>query len=142
MSSYICDTCTKTLSCNHLSPSPFLAIYTQHCNVQGIRTFFLFVYTCCLSSPSSVKPLQMELPKLSRWPVFSLLSIDFLQSVKLACVFGTCGNEAVIVSHIGEVYALGSNSNGCLGVGDSQSSLQPRKVEALSKKGKHVYVYT
>jgi RCC1 and BTB domain-containing protein len=77
----------------------------------------------------------MELPKLSRWPVFSLLSIDFLQSVKLACVFGTCGNEAVIVSHIGEVYALGSNSNGCLGVGDSQSSLQPRKVEALSKKG-------
>ena len=77
----------------------------------------------------------MELPKVSRWPVFSLLSVEFLRSVKLACVFGTCGNEAVVISQSGEVYALGSNTSGCLGVGDMQSSLQPRKVEALSKKG-------
>lgn len=80
----------------------------------------------------------MELPKLSRWPVFSLLSLDFLQGVKLACVFGASGNEAIVVSHDSEVYALGSNTNGCLGVGDSRSSLQPRKVEALSKKGRPV----
>ena len=83
----------------------------------------------------------MELPKLSRWPVFSLLSQDFLQGVKLACVFGASGNEAIIVNHDSdEVYALGSNTNGCLGVGESQSSLQPRKVEALCKKGSvHVH---
>lgn len=77
----------------------------------------------------------MELPKLSRWPVFSLLSVEFLEGVRLACVFGTSGNEAVVVDKESDVYALGSNTNGCLGVGDSKSSLQPRKVEALCKKG-------
>ncbi|CAI7994404.1 RCC1 and BTB domain-containing protein 2 [Geodia barretti] len=77
----------------------------------------------------------MELPKLSRWPVFSLLSLDFLQSVRLGCVFGSAGNEAVVVCVNSDVYALGSNTNGCLGVGDLRSSLQPRKVDALCGKG-------
>jgi RCC1 and BTB domain-containing protein len=77
----------------------------------------------------------MEVPKLSRWPVFSLLSADFLQGVRLAAVFGTAGNEAVVVGRDAEVHALGSNTNSCLGVGDSRSSLQPRRVEALSGKG-------
>ena len=83
----------------------------------------------------SLSSVQMELPKLSRWPVFSLLPNEFLQNVRLACVFGASGNETVVVSHDGEVYALGSNASGCLGVGDSESSLEPRRVEALCKKG-------
>lgn len=78
---------------------------------------------------------KMELPKLSRWPVFSLLSQDFLQQVRLACVFGSAGNEAVVVCDDSEVYALGSNTSGCLGVGDLRSSLQPRKIETLCGKG-------
>ena len=67
--------------------------------------------------------------------MFSLLSEEFLASVRLACVFGASGNEAVVVDREGEVFALGSNNNGCLGVGDSWSSLQPRRVESLCKKG-------
>ena len=50
-------------------------------------------------------------------------------------MFGSAGNEAVVVCVDSGVYALGSNNNGCLGVGDLRSSLQPRKIEALSGKG-------
>ena len=72
---------------------------------------------------------------LSQWPLFSLLDTDFLRGVKLVCVFGSAGNEAVLVTHDDEVFALGSNCSGCLGLGDSKSSLQPRKVESLCKHG-------
>lgn len=33
-----------------------------------------------------------------------------------------------------DVYAMGCNSSGCLGLGDTASALQPRKIESLSKK--------
>jgi RCC1 and BTB domain-containing protein len=33
-----------------------------------------------------------------------------------------------------QVFALGSNGAGCHGVGDMNSSLTPRKIEALSQK--------
>jgi RCC1 and BTB domain-containing protein len=33
-----------------------------------------------------------------------------------------------------EVFAIGSNAAGCLGLGDLQSTLLPRKVEALCNK--------
>ena len=45
-----------------------------------------------------------------------------------------CGNEAIVITRDDDVYALGSNGSSCLGVGDAQSCLHPRKVEALSKK--------
>lgn len=73
--------------------------------------------------------------KLLRWPIFSLLDVNFLQTAKLACVFGSAANEALLVTQNDDVYALGANDNGCLGIGDSRSSLLPRKVEQLSKKG-------
>ena len=72
---------------------------------------------------------------LSQWPLFSLLSVDFLRGVKIVCVFGSAGNEAILVTHEDEVFALGSNCSSCLGLGDSKSSLQPRKVESLCKQG-------
>ena len=72
---------------------------------------------------------------LDQWPIFSLLDPAFFQGIKLAAVYGTAGNEALIVTREDEVYALGSNFNGCLGVGDSNSTLLPRKVSQLCKKG-------
>ena len=33
-----------------------------------------------------------------------------------------------------EVYAIGSNAAGCLGLGDLQSTLSPKKVEVLCNK--------
>ena len=72
---------------------------------------------------------------LSWWPIFSLLDASFLRGVKMACVFGSTGNEALVVTHEDEVYALGSNSSSCLGLGDLKSSFQPRKVDTLCKQG-------
>lgn len=72
--------------------------------------------------------------EIGRWPIFSLLDEEFLTSLRIACVFGSAGNEAIVVTKDDDVYALGSNSSSCLGVGDAQSCLHPRKVEALCKK--------
>lgn len=72
---------------------------------------------------------------LSRWPIFSLLEHDFILGLRLACVFGAAGHEAIVVTQEGDVYGLGSNGNSCLGVGDSKSSLLPRRVDQLCKKG-------
>jgi len=40
-----------------------------------------------------------------------------------------------MVTKSDEVFALGSNAAGCLGLGDLQSTLIPKKVEALCSKG-------
>ncbi|KAJ7392624.1 RCC1 and BTB domain-containing protein 1 [Desmophyllum pertusum] len=72
--------------------------------------------------------------ELERWPIFSLLDEEFLTSLRITCVFGSAGNEAIVVTRDDDVYALGSNGSSCLGVGDAQSCLHPRKVEALCKK--------
>ena len=53
--------------------------------------------------------------RLSRWPVFSLLEPEFLNRIKIACVFGAAGNEAVVVTWDDEVFSLGSNCSSCLG---------------------------
>ena len=72
---------------------------------------------------------------LSKWPLFSLLEETFLRSLKLVLVFGSSGNEAIVVTHDDEVFSLGCNNHGCLGVGDTKSSLEPRKVKELCNKG-------
>lgn len=69
-----------------------------------------------------------------RWPMFSILQEEFLCTIKLALVFGNSGNEAILVTHDDEVFAMGSNLSSCLGVGDQQNSLEPRKVETLCNK--------
>jgi len=48
---------------------------------------------------------------------------------------GNLGNEAIVVTKNDEVFAIGSNAAGCLGLGDLQSTLIPKKVEALCSKG-------
>lgn len=72
---------------------------------------------------------------LSKWPIFSLLDEAFRRSIKLVCVFGGTGNEAIVVTASDEMYSLGANTNGCLGVGDVNGCLQPRKVEPMCSKG-------
>lgn len=53
--------------------------------------------------------------ELGSWTIFSLLDREFTAQIRLACVFGNLGNEALIVTRDDEVYALGSNGAGCLG---------------------------
>ncbi|XP_054771309.2 RCC1 and BTB domain-containing protein 1-like [Lytechinus pictus] len=73
---------------------------------------------------------------VAKWPIFSLLADDLLVSgIRLACVYGSAGNEAIYVTKDDEVFAFGNNHNACLGLGDVQSSLAPRKIESLCKKG-------
>ena len=71
---------------------------------------------------------------ITKWPIFSLLEPDFLEKVTKACVYGSSGNEALMVTIDDEVFAVGSNCSTCLGLGDCQSTLQPRKVEHLCGK--------
>uniref|UniRef100_A0A3B3SNV1 Regulator of chromosome condensation (RCC1) and BTB (POZ) domain containing protein 1 n=1 Tax=Paramormyrops kingsleyae TaxID=1676925 RepID=A0A3B3SNV1_9TELE len=71
---------------------------------------------------------------VSKWPLFTLLGPQEIASISLACVFGASGNEAIYCTHEDEVYAFGLNCSNCLGTGDSQSSIFPKKVECLSGK--------
>ncbi|KAK8382123.1 hypothetical protein O3P69_015233 [Scylla paramamosain] len=89
--------------------------------------------------------------ELEKWPIFSLLKPEFVEKMKLACVFGSIGNEAIIVTKDDDVYAMGFNGAGCLGVGDQNSTMEPRKIEPLCQKkvkgiaygsGPHVLAYT
>lgn len=72
---------------------------------------------------------------LDKWLIFSNLNKAFMSTLRMACVFGSSGNEALVVTSNDDVYALGSNSSGCLGLGDTHGSLEPRKVDALCRKG-------
>lgn len=71
---------------------------------------------------------------LTKWTVLSLIDSKFLRNLKLAVIFGNLGSEVIMVTLDDDVYAMGCNSSGCLGLGDTASALQPRKIESLSKK--------
>lgn len=77
---------------------------------------------------------QINMSSLDKWLIFSIVKPQLASQIKLACVFGLNGNEAIFVTKDDDVYALGTNSSSCLGLGDANSSLEPRKVDALSKK--------
>ncbi len=47
---------------------------------------------------------------------------------------GNLGSEVIMVTNDDDVYAMGCNSSGCLGLGDTASALQPRKIDVLCKK--------
>uniref|UniRef100_A0A4W3H429 RCC1 and BTB domain containing protein 2 n=2 Tax=Callorhinchus milii TaxID=7868 RepID=A0A4W3H429_CALMI len=71
---------------------------------------------------------------VGKWPVFALLPPQELSSIRQACIFGTSGNEAVYVTENYEVFGLGTNCSGCLGTGDIQSTIEPRKIDILCGK--------
>ena len=55
---------------------------------------------------------QVARMDLGSWTIFNLLDTEFTAQIRLACVFGKLGNEALIVTRDGEVFALGSNGAG------------------------------
>ncbi|TSK17915.1 RCC1 and BTB domain-containing protein 1 [Bagarius yarrelli] len=71
---------------------------------------------------------------VSKWPLFSLLSAQDSASIRQACVFGTSANEALYITHDNEVYAFGLNCSNCLGIGDSASTMVPKKLDCLNGK--------
>ncbi|KAA8594019.1 hypothetical protein FQN60_004853 [Etheostoma spectabile] len=71
---------------------------------------------------------------VGKWPVFALLPPEELRLIRQACVFGSAANEALYVTVNDEVYALGTNCSGCLGLGDLQSTIEPRRIDVLCGK--------
>uniref|UniRef100_A0A665UZ49 BTB domain-containing protein n=1 Tax=Echeneis naucrates TaxID=173247 RepID=A0A665UZ49_ECHNA len=69
---------------------------------------------------------------VTKWPIFSLMGPQELSVIKKACVFGTSANEAIYITNDDEVYVLGLNCSNCLGTGDSQSTIVPKKLDFLS----------
>ena len=72
--------------------------------------------------------------ELSKWRILALIKEEFLHHhVNWITVFGPSGSEALLVTHRGEVFALGTNGNCCLGLGvTSPAGFHPKKVEKLS----------
>jgi hypothetical protein len=54
-------------------------------------------------------PLGSRRISLKSWSIFSLLEKEFLSKVKLACVFGQVGNEAIVVTFDDEVCSFENN---------------------------------
>ncbi|KAK0066591.1 RCC1 and BTB domain-containing protein 1 [Biomphalaria pfeifferi] len=71
---------------------------------------------------------------LSRWPIFCILNTELLSTVRKIFVFGNSGNEAIFITDRDDVFAFGSNCSNCLGLGDSHSSFEPRKIDSLCQK--------
>ncbi|MEQ2206123.1 hypothetical protein XENOCAPTIV_023572 [Xenoophorus captivus] len=71
---------------------------------------------------------------VTKWPLFSLLSSEERAAVRQACVYGTSANEVIYTTHGNEVYAFGLNCSGCLGTGDSVSTIVPKKLDFLQGK--------
>ncbi|XP_074657559.1 RCC1 and BTB domain-containing protein 1-like [Tubulanus polymorphus] len=78
--------------------------------------------------------MQGESLNVDKWPLFSLLDVEVISSIRLACVFGNSAVEAIYITNDDDVFAIGTNCNSCLGIGDSSGSLRPRKIEQLCKK--------
>ena len=72
---------------------------------------------------------------LKSWPILRFLPPDLADEVVQALVFGETGNEALVAIASGDVYALGFNKNGCLGIGNTSTTYEPRKLDALCRKG-------
>uniref|UniRef100_A0A8C5LXT2 BTB domain-containing protein n=1 Tax=Leptobrachium leishanense TaxID=445787 RepID=A0A8C5LXT2_9ANUR len=69
-----------------------------------------------------------------KWPLFALISCQERCSIQQACVFGTSANEAIYTTLNDEVYAIGLNCSNCLGTGDNQSTMVPRRLDVLCGK--------
>ncbi|KAL7991402.1 RCC1 and BTB domain-containing protein 1 isoform X1 [Crotalus tigris] len=79
----------------------------------------------------SSSKIMMEVGK---WPIFTLLSPQEIATIRKACVFGTSANEAIYITHSDEVFVFGLNCSNCLGTGDNQSTIVPKKLESLCGK--------
>ncbi|XP_057708198.1 RCC1 and BTB domain-containing protein 1 [Corythoichthys intestinalis] len=71
---------------------------------------------------------------VTKWPLFSLMAPQELACIWKACVFGAAANEAIYITSDDEVYVFGLNCSNCLGTGDNQSTIVPKKLDFLSGK--------
>ncbi|KAL2310884.1 hypothetical protein Nmel_002563 [Mimus melanotis] len=71
---------------------------------------------------------------VGKWPIFSLCSSEEIKLIRQACVFGSAGNEVLYTTENDEVFVLGMNCSGCLGTGDMQSTIEPRRLDSLCGK--------
>nr|XP_020652423.1 RCC1 and BTB domain-containing protein 1 isoform X2 [Pogona vitticeps] len=78
---------------------------------------------------------------VGKWPIFTLLSPQEIATIRKACVFGTSANEAIYITHNDEVFVFGLNCSNCLGTGDNQSTIVPKKLETLCGKRIHSLSY-
>ena len=62
-------------------------------------------------------------------------------SIRIVCVFGCSGNEALIVTTDDDVFALGSNFSSYLGLGETAVSLETTRVDQLPKKDVYRFAY-
>ncbi|XP_041739058.1 RCC1 and BTB domain-containing protein 1 isoform X3 [Coregonus clupeaformis] len=81
--------------------------------------------------PSQQRP-KRTMVDVTKWPLFSLMEGQELSSIRQACVFGTSANEVIYITHNDDVYVFGLNCSNCLGTGDSQSTILPKKLDFLS----------
>lgn len=77
---------------------------------------------------------RLSTGSIDKWLIFSLLREPLVSNIRIACVFGCSGNEAIFVTKDDEVMSFGSNCSLCLGLGETVGSLEPRRVDVLSKK--------
>ncbi|XP_064826628.1 RCC1 and BTB domain-containing protein 1-like isoform X3 [Oncorhynchus masou masou] len=71
---------------------------------------------------------------VGKWPLFTLLGAQEVSRIRQACVFGTSANEAIYITQDDEVLVFGLNCSNCLGTGDSQSTMVPKKLDSLQGK--------
>ncbi|XP_036838558.1 RCC1 and BTB domain-containing protein 1 isoform X5 [Oncorhynchus mykiss] len=99
------------------------------------------------ASPSPVSPVLTPTPPprrarvrypamvdVGKWPLFTLLGAQEVSRIRQACVFGTSANEAIYITQDDEVFVFGLNCSNCLGTGDSQSTMVPKKLDFLRGK--------
>ncbi|XP_032170569.1 RCC1 and BTB domain-containing protein 2 isoform X5 [Mustela erminea] len=84
--------------------------------------------------PVQATPSSLKMLDVGKWPIFSLCSEEELQLIRQACVFGSAGNEVLYTTVNDEIFVLGTNCCGCLGLGDVQSTIEPRRLESLNGK--------
>ncbi|KAL1022267.1 hypothetical protein UPYG_G00024450 [Umbra pygmaea] len=89
---------------------------------------------CPTPPPRRARVRYPAMVDVGKWPLFTLLGASEIASIRQACVFGTSANEAIYISHDDEVFVFGLNCSNCLGTGDSQSTIVPKKLDFLRGK--------
>ena len=72
--------------------------------------------------------------ELKNWPIFTILEPQFISKVCMVIVHDYSGNKALLITNDNMVYAIGTNTNGCLGTGDTCDTFDPIIVKELCKK--------
>ena len=65
-----------------------------------------------------------------------LIGVDkaLITRIKKICIYGVLGDEILFITDTDDVYSMGYNYMGCLGVGDIHSRTEPVKIPELCKK--------